>query len=582
MNEVPNEWRQSRNVCFYRTGFLLINLFFFLVLISCRLGAQESSPPKCISVEKAGVATAELRASEAGKQILLQGGNAADAATAVAMALAVVYPQAGNLGGGGFLVYRSQSGEVYVLDFRETAPQAASHNMYLNAEGEVQSEKSRIGGLAVGVPGTVRGFYQFHEKYGNLPWNMVLQPAIRLAEDGFVVSRAFENSLNEERAKLERFPETRAIFLPDGKLPTVGDQFYQEHLARTLKAIALHGDNAFYNGEIAREIVKAIRENGGVMSLDDLENYRAVEREPIVIEYRGYKIYAVPPPSSGGVVLGGILNSLQFVDFKHYPFHSARQIALFADLEKRYYALRNQFLGDPDFVQMPLERMLSTVLAKSILEQINIRHPIPAAEISAEKLLAAESNQTTHFSVMDSLQNAVSVTYTLNGSYGSKLVAGSTGILLNNEMDDFAAKPGSPNMYQLVQGEANAIAPGKRMLSSMTPVVVTRGDSLMGLLGSPGGPRIITTVLQVLVNLIDYRMSLQQAVEAGRFHDQWLPDSIYYEADKFDSANLQTLEHWGYNLVKRDRIGDVQAIWRNATAWEVCSDPRGSGFPEGF
>ncbi|MEJ2634772.1 MAG: gamma-glutamyltransferase [Calditrichia bacterium] len=529
------------------------------------------------------MASADIHASQVGVEIMKAGGNAADAATAVAMALAVVYPQAGNLGGGGFLLYRQDSGKIYALDFRETAPALSGRNMYLDSLGNLQSDKSLVGGLAVGVPGTVKGFYQFHRKFGALPWSAVLEPAIHLAEDGFIVNEFLAERLEAAAPEFKKFPPSAAVFLPGGTPLKAGERLYQKELARSLKAIAIHGDQAFYDGEIAREIVKSTEQFGGIISLQDLENYQAVEREPIIIDYSGYNIISFPPPSSGGVVLAGILNSLSDIDFSRFPFHSPQQIALFTDLEKRYFAIRNQLLGDPGYVGMPLDKLLSPEFAKSVLARINYKNPEPASEISAAGLLDHESRETTHFSVVDSLSNAVSVTYTLNGNFGSKLVAGSTGILLNNEMDDFAAKPGSPNMFGLVQGEANSIAPGKRMLSSMSPVILTENNQLIGALGSPGGPTIITTVLQVLVNLINYHMPLPQAVGAGRTHDQWLPDSVYYESGKFENQTLNVLEHWGYNLVKRENLGDVQAFWRdNKSGWQVCSDPRGNGFPKGY
>lgn len=559
---------------------------FLLVLLRGAVSAPPDSlaaPHKFLRVEKAGVASASILASRVGTDIMKQGGNAADAATAVAMALAVVYPQAGNLGGGGFLIYRpGEGGRPYVLDFRETAPAAASADMYLNPDGQPDARKSQLGALAVGVPGTVRGFYRFHRRFGKLSWRRVLEPAIRLAENGFPVDAHLRNVIRSKQKDLRRFPSTAAIFLPDGKLPEVGARLVQKDLARSLRTLALHGDRPFYQGEIARRIVASVKENGGIISLADLKNYRAVERLPLTIDYRGYTIYAVPPPSSGGVVMKGILQSLQRTNPADYPLHSARQIALLAELEKRYFALRNQFLGDPDFVQMPLKRLLSPRLAAALLADIDIRHPRPSAEINPENLITLESNETTHFSVLDPQENAVSVTYTLNGLFGSKLVAAGTGILLNNEMDDFTAKPGASNQFGLVQGKANSIAPGKRMLSSMCPVVVVRGRQLMGLWGSPGGPTIITSVLQVALHLIDYRLPLPRAIAVGRFHHQWLPDQIDIEESKFDPSVLKTLKQWGYPLVKTDHLGDVQAIWRLPDGWQLASDPRGNGYPAGF
>lgn len=551
-----------------------------LLLIPGLIGAATEAHR--IFAPTAGVASAHVEASRVGVEIMQQGGNAADAAVAVSMALAVVFPQAGNLGGGGFIVYRSAEGKNYVLDFRETAPAAARQDMYLDSSGAVVSAKSTLGGLAVGVPGTVRGLFRFHQKFGRLPWAKLLEPAIRLAEEGFVLNRYVSRSIRSAAAAFRKFPTSAAVFLPGGKVPAPGERFYLKNLGRTLRSIALHGDRAFYRGEIACEIVKSVQMNGGILTAEDLKQYRAIEREPVVISYHDYRIITVPPPSSAGVVLAGLFNSLQTIDLGQFPFNSPQYIAFLSELEKRYFALRNQLLGDPDFTRMPLEELYSPQFAARVVKQIDYRHPVPAAEISAQNLLGSESNQTTHFSVVDPAGNAVSMTTTLNGSFGCKLVAGSTGILLNNEMDDFATKPGSPNMYGLVQGRANSIAPGKRMLSSMSPVVVTRHDSLAGLLGSPGGPTIITSVFQVLLNLMEHRMDLQQSVSAPRFHQQWLPDSISVEKNRFDPAVLQKLKQWGYHIVQRNHLGDVEAIWRKQEGWSICTDDRGNGIPAGY
>jgi gamma-glutamyltranspeptidase/glutathione hydrolase len=543
----------------------------------------DNNNSKCISVSKCAVASAHIEASRAGVEIMKQGGNAADAATAVAMALAVVYPQAGNLGGGGFLLYRPAKDSVYFLDFREMAPQKAQPDMFLDKNGDVIPYASLVGGLAVGVPGTVRGFYQFHRKFGRLSWKAVLAPAISLAEDGFIINSFMEGAFRKAESRFGSFPSTAAIFLPGGSPPKEGVRFYQKDLAVSLRKIAERGDQAFYEGEIAKQIANAVQQNGGIITCEDLKNYRAVERKPVAIDYCGCRIYAAPPPSSAGVVLNGILNSLSLVDFSKYQFNTAEYIALVSELSKHYFAFRNELLGDPDFVKMPLQNLTSPQLSYKILQQVDYRNPVPSSKISSSKLLKnREKDETTHFSVVDAEGNAISVTYTLNGNFGSYLVAGSTGILLNDEMDDFAIKPGSPNVYGLVQGKANAIEPGKRMLSSMSPVIISRNGNLVGVLGSPGGPKIISTVLEVLVNLIDFKMPLNQAIAAGRFHHQWLPDSIYYEKDKFSAKELQKLEQWGYRLVKRDFIGDVHAVWKNEAGWRVCSDPRGNGAPDGF
>jgi gamma-glutamyltranspeptidase / glutathione hydrolase len=561
---------------------IIVFLIFLFVLIPASSYSQNQLNRKSILSLHGGVASADSLASGIGVKILEEGGNAADAATAVAMALAVVYPQAGNLGGGGFLVHRSSDNQIYVLDFRETAPAATSVDLYLDENGNVAPGRTEIGGLAVGVPGTVKGFYQFHQKFGKLAWFDVLEPAIKMAENGFPVSQYLAKTLRENEKYFKEFPPSELIFMPHGKNLEKGDILYQENLAHSLKEIALHGDEPFYDGEIGREIVKTVQMYGGVLSMDDLNNYRAVECDPVVINYKSYTIYTVPLPSSGGIMLSQILESLKYGDLDSTAFNSAGYVSLLSELEKAYFGFRNEYLGDPDYAAIPLNELLSPQLARKVSEGVRIGHPIEVSQTVLDDWLK-ESEETTHFSVVDSFHNAVSVTYTLNDNFGSKLVAGSTGILLNDEMDDFTFKPGQPNIYGLVQGEANFIEPGKRMLSSMCPVIITRGNELIGALGSPGGPKIITTVLQMLLNLIDQKMTLDDAIQAGRFHHQWLPDSIYIESEKFKETVLLKLEQWGYGLVKRDRIGDVQAIWHSDNiVWQLSSDPRGNGYPRGF
>ena len=561
---------------------VIIFLFFLFELIPSVSYTQNQFNRKSILSPHGGVASADSLTSEIGVKILEEGGNAADAATAVAMALAVVYPQAGNLGGGGFLVHRSADNQIYVLDFRETAPAATSVDLYLDENGNIAPGSTQIGGLAVGVPGTVKGFYQFHQKFGKLAWFDVLEPAIKMAENGFPVSQYLAKTLRENEKYFKEFPPSELIFMPHGKILEKGDILYQENLAHSLKEIALHGDEPFYDGEIGREIVKTVQLYGGVLSMDDLYKYQVAENDPVVINYKSYTIYTVPLPSSGGIMLSQILESLKYGDLDSTAFNSAGYVSLLSELEKAYFGFRNEYLGDPDYAAIPLNELLSPQLARKVSEGVRIGHPIEVSQTVLADWLK-ESEETTHFSVVDSSHNAVSVTYTLNDNFGSKLVAGSTGILLNDEMDDFTFKPGQPNIYGLVQGEANFIEPGKRMLSSMCPVIVTRGNELIGALGSPGGPKIITTVLQMILNLIDQKMTLDDAITAGRFHHQWFPDSIYIESAKFNENMLLELEQWGYGLVKRDRIGDVQAIWRaDNKVWQLCSDPRGNGYPRGF
>ena len=542
--------------------------------------------PDTILAPHGGIACSEPIAASAGLQILQQGGNAMDALITVAFAMAVTYPRAGNLGGGGFLIYRSAEGNVQALDFRETAPAAATYDMYWNENDQPDPQKSLVGPLAAGIPGTVRGLYQAHRKFGSLPWESLLQPAIQLARDGFAVNAYLSNLLKSREEKFRQFSESYRIFFPGGKQLQPGDTLRQTDLAHTLTLIAQHGDRIFYEGEIADKIVTAVKAHGGIFSIEDFRNYRAVERQPVKISYRGHIIYSMPPPSSGGLVLQGILNTLANFELPYVLEHNSPDyLALITETEKRWYAMRNLYLGDPDFVEIPYHLFSDPKKASEIASMIDPQRPVFSRQMPEFRQIAArkkESPQTTHISIVDHLGNAVAMTYTLNGSFGSYFVAEGTGILLNNEMDDFSVKPGSPNMFGLVQGWVNAIAPGKRMLSSMTPTLVEKDGEVVGVLGTPGGSTIITSVLQVLLNKIDYHMSLSDALAAGRFHHQWLPDSIVYEQEHFPSGVIRELQERGFAVKPVRRIGDVQAIWRLGTQWEICSDPRSNGYPMGY
>ncbi len=559
--------------------------FFFLISFVSFLFAQAQDFPKTITVPQAGVACSEMNAARVGAQVLKAGGTAMDAMVATGMAMAVTYPFAGNIGGGGFLLYfNAKTGKVTAFDFRETAPAGASPTMYLDRDGNPVAEKSRLGGLAVGVPGTVRGLAMAHNRFGRIKWATLLQPAVELARYGFVVDSAFYRSLLHYKEALAKFPSTRNIFLPNGKVPQPGTLFIQTDLANTLAHIALKGANAFYRGKIARLIARSVQAHGGVLTEADLARYQAKERAPVVITYRGYTLYSMPPPSSGGLTLLGIFNTLEKIDLANqYERNSAAYIALLSEIEKFWYAKRNRYLGDPDFVPIPYNLYNAPDWVNLALQRAQTLRPYPARNMEDfSAIVSHEEENTTHISIVDTEGNMAVMTYTLNGGYGSKLVAEGTGILLNNEMDDFAAKPGTPNMFGLVQGEANAIAPGKRMLSSMTPTIVTKNGRLIGGVGSPGGATIITSVLQVLINKIDYKLSLHDAVSAGRFHQQWLPDTVFVEKRQFPDHTINQLQRWGFQVVFRDKIGDIQAIWRTESGWEIASDPRRSGFPVGY
>jgi gamma-glutamyltranspeptidase/glutathione hydrolase len=516
-------------------------------------------------------------ASEVGRNILRQGGSAVDAAVAVGFALAVVHPEAGNLGGGGFMVIRLRDGTTQALDYRETAPARASRDMYLDAEG-APTERSITGQLAAGVPGSVAGLIEAHRRYGRLPLATVIGPALRLAREGFEVDDYRSESIAEDSARLVLFPASLASFLPGGKRPAPGSILRQPDLGATLEAVRDSGSAGFYRGRVAELIVAEMARGGGLIALEDLASYRAVWRTPITISYRGYTIYSMPPASSGGVTMGEILNIMEGYS-PLPPFGSPALIHREAEAMRRAFTDRNTYLGDPAFVHNPVARLLSKSYAADLRHEIGERaSPTPKFETSTRSRAS-----TTHYSVVDDQGNAVSCTTTLNNSYGSAVTVTGAGFLLNDEMDDFATAPGKPNMYGLVQGEANAIAPGKRMLSAMTPSIVLDPKGQLHLIvGTPGGPRIITMVYHVISNVIDHRMTLAQAVEAPRIHHQGLPDTLLTEQDAFPRATLDSLRARGHEVTARGYWGDVEAIIRTPTGWQGVSDPRRGGGAAGY
>lgn len=505
------------------------------------------------------VVSTDSLASAAGLEILKAGGNAVDAAIAVQFALAVVHPVAGNIGGGGFMVARMADDTRFALDFREEAPGAASKDMYLDGAGNVTDE-SWIGHLASGVPGSVAGMETAHERFGTLPWTRLLEPAIRLARDGFVVETRHHDDLSWGRETLSRFPATAAVFLPDGEAPPTGSVFRQPDLARTLEAISAQGAEGFYRGWVADSIAAEMRRGGGLITKQDLADYRAVWREPIEIDYRGWTVISMPPPSSGGVTMGQILNIMESWELGSLGWHSPAAIHLAVEGMRRAYADRNFYLGDPDHVEMPIGRLLSQAYADSLAGTIDPQRASRSEEFNRVPL---ESTQTTHFSIIDEAGNAVAVTTTLNGGFGSYVVVRGAGFLLNNEMDDFTSKPGVPNAYGLVQGEANAIAPGKRMLSAMTPTVVINPEGRTELItGTPGGSTIITSIFQIVTNHIDFGLPVRTSVDAPRFHHQNLPDVIRYERGGLEAGTIESLRGMGHELSERGGTsGDVESIW---------------------
>jgi len=543
------------------------------------------------------VASTNEVASKVGVDIMKRGGNAVDAAIAVAFALAVTHPAAGNLGGGGFMMIRLKNGRTTAIDYREMAPAAATRNIYLDKNGNViQGEGGSIEGYrAAGVPGTVRGMELALKKYGSgkLSWAQLVEPARRLAANGFTVTRSLARSLRtkrdiprgdevieEDHYYLGKYPETKRIYLRNGNFYNEGDIFRQPDLAATFARLQRGGPNEFYEGQTARLIAADMKRNNGLMTLDDLRGYVAKEREPLRGNYRGYEIVSMPPPSSGGAVLIEMLNILEGYDLKKIDWASSERYHLMTEAMRRAFADRAEYMGDTDFVKVPIAGLIDKKYAEQLRSTINRDRASTSEQVKAGKPLGYESEETTHFTVVDADGNAVANTYTLNNSYGSAVVAKGTGIIMNDEMDDFAAKPGTANLYGLIQGERNAVAPRKRPLSAMTPTFVLRKDgSLWFTVGSPGGPTIINTVLDVITNVIDYNMNIQQAIDAPRIHHQWLPDELVYEPYGLSGDTQRALVGRGHKLAKKPRyLGDCEGIMiEEKTGMRLgATDPRRS------
>ncbi|MGP4715033.1 gamma-glutamyltransferase [Psychrobacter sp. T6-6] len=521
------------------------------------------------------VATQEALASDIGLQILKDGGNAVDAGVAVGFALAVTLPRAGNLGGGGFMmIYDAKQGKTVALDYREKAPSSASRDMYLDDEGNAVSDLSRYHGLAIGVPGTVAGLLKALEEHGTMSREQVMAPAIALAEDGIEVTAGLSESLTALSDRLQKWPSTKKVFFkPDGSAYQPGERLKQPELAQSLKRIAVQGTDGFYKGETAQKLVKAVNEAGGSMSLQDLADYDAIAREPVKGDYRGYEIVSMPPPSSGGIHIVQILNILEGYPLGDYGQNSAKTIHLMSEAMQLAYADRAEYLGDSDFIDVPASGLTSQAYADKLRTLIDPNKATPAATIKANNPLPYESDQTTHFSIVDKDGNAIANTYTLNFSYGTGLVAEGTGILLNNEMDDFSAKPGVPNGYGLLGGEANAVEANKRPLSSMSPTLVFKDSKPYIVTGSPGGSRIITTVTQIISNVIDHDMNIAEATHAPRIHDQWLPDEIRVEK-ALNIDTIKKLESMGHTVSPKSAMGSTQSIMLTPNGVYGSSDPR--------
>ena len=536
------------------TSPAILKKVLFIFLSICFFKCENKS--KKIS---AAVVSARLEASRVGVEIMKKGGNAFDAMVATDLALAVCYPNAGNIGGGGFLVYRTKNGEIGSLDFREKAPSNSHEKMFLNSHGNVIKDKSTLGGLSVGVPGTIAGLFEVHDKLCSMPFEDLIQPAINLARNGFIVTENQANSLNNYQKDFISLNGKETFYAGEFNK---GDKIINYNIAETLEKIKLYGRDGFYKGTIAEKIIQTVKSSGGIMTLEDLKNYNAVWREPLSFKYKNLKIHSMGLPSSGGICLAQILSMIEPYNISQYSPQSNEAVQIIVESERRSFADRSKFLGDPDFNDVPVDLLLDKSYLKKRMSSFSFNNATSSRDLNPGNIIWQESDQTTHYSIIDLEGNAVSVTTTLNGNYGSKLFVKEGGFFLNNEMDDFSIKPGEANMYGLVGGEINKVAPNKRMLSSMTPTIVEENGELALILGSPGGSSIISSVLQVILNVFEFNMSIEEAVNAPRFHHQWMPEYIDLEPNTFTAEKIEELRAKGYHIDrKRDRlIGRVDAI----------------------
>ncbi len=571
----------------FKTTILYFGItFFFLVASSCKSPEKfedvETIPQFGLVTDNAMVVSARAEASQIASDIMQKGGNAFDAMVATEMALAVAYPFAGSLGGGGFMVYRTADGEIGTLDFREKAPLASTKDMYLDENGDAMTQKSQLGPLAVGVPGTVAGIFAVHKKFGSMPISEILEPVIELARNGYVVTEGQAASFNSAKDLFREVNQGEILY---SKEINPGDTIKNLALANTLEKISKNGRSEYYGGETGKKLIDFLKSHGSIITLEDLEKYEAVWREPVTFKYKDLKIISMGPPSSGGVALGQIMGMIEDYPIAEYGHNNLKFIQVLTEAERRAYADRSFYLGDPDFFDVPVPTLISEDYLDQRMESFSFDRATPSSEVTHGKINGYESDETTHYSIVDPYGNAIAVTSTLNGAYGSKLYVEELGFFLNNEMDDFSIKPGVPNMFGLIGAEANSIEPEKRMLSSMTPTIVEKDGEFWMTVGSPGGSTIITSVLQTILNVYEYDMTMQEAVNAPRFHHQWLPDEIWFEPKAFDALLLEKLQEKGYNIFEGNSriIGKVDAILRNPDGkLEGGADKRGDDTAVGF
>lgn len=534
------------------------SFILLMAVITACCSVKENQKVSGLVADSAMVVSAHPLASQVGVSILKKGGNAIDAAISVQFALAVVFPAAGNIGGGGYMVIRKKDGSVAALDYREKAPAKATTNMYLDKDGDVIANLSVSGHLASGVPGSVDGMIEAHKKFGSLSWNELVQPAIDLALKGFALTEREATNLNDQREKLEKFNTVKPEFiLKDWK---AGDSIKYFELGNTLERIRDNGRAGFYEGKTAEDLIAEMQRGKGLISQEDLQNYHSIWREPLTASYKDYKIISMPPSSSGGVCLIQLLKCVEPYPLHTYGHNTAKSIHLMTEAERRVFADRTKFLGDPDFYKVPAKELMADQYNDERMSDFDPVKATPSTEIKAGKIPGYESEETTHFSVVDSKGNAVAVTTTLNGWFGSHVMVAGSGFFLNNEMDDFSAKPGVPNIYGVMGMEANKIEPGKRMLSAMTPTILEKDGELFMVLGSPGGSTIITSVFQVILNVVEHRLGMQEAVDSRRVHSQWMPDVIVFEEKAVTKNDSVMLTQMGHKISKRKNIGRVDAI----------------------